>query len=81
MGGGLGGETARQTFKELFHVFGDSLLIAFDGEKGVGPSFLDNNACRFGLGVQRIGRYQGAFDRDAAEQFLGGENFIGAWSH
>lgn len=51
-----GGKCARQALRELLHVVSDARLIAFDGEKEIGPSVLHDDTGRLGLGVQSVGR-------------------------
>jgi hypothetical protein len=74
-----GGKTARQTLVKLLHVFLDAFLVALDGQQVVATSFLHNDSCRFGLGVEGVGRHQRAFNFGPAEQGLHGGDFIGAF--
>jgi hypothetical protein len=66
---------------KLSHGVGHALLVAFDGEEVVGPTFLDDDARRFRLGMHRIGGDPGPFEGGAAQKFLGGGDFVGIFGH
>ena len=71
----------REVLVECSHGVGHALLIAFDGEEVVGPAFLNDDPRRFGLGVQSVGGDEGTLDGGAAQEFLGGRDFVGAFGH